>query len=178
MRLYLRNFFYRYMTETTLSLFVLGSALKTAVDICDINPVRDANGNYDVAINNLKIVHLKSRIWNNIKENDDNINKAIHLKLWKVEIPRDDKLLDELDEMFRKGKDVENQLGKALEQDDSYKEWFPSDYQLPDKTVHIIVQPPPPATTGKCLPMVYLSNKKFIVKKIIEIDLMLFFFSR
>ena len=103
-------------------IFVLGSALKTAVDICDINPVRDANGNYDVAINNLKIVHLKSRIWNNIKENDDNINKAIHLKLWKVEIPRDDRLLDELNEVFRKGENVENQLGKALYQDNSYKE--------------------------------------------------------
>ena len=30
------------------------------------------------------------------------------------------------------------------------------------RIINIIVQPPPlPATTGKCLPMVYLSNKKF-----------------
>ena len=69
------------MTETTLSLFVLGSALRASVDICDVNPVRDANGVRDVAIDKLKIVHLMSLIWNNIKENDDNINKAIHLKL-------------------------------------------------------------------------------------------------
>ena len=147
------------MAETVLSLFVLGSALRTSVNICNINLVSDANGS-DVVIDKLKIVHLKSLIWNIVKESDDNINKAIHLKLWKVEIQRDDKLLDELNEMFHKGEDVENQLGKAMYQDDSYKEWFSSDYQLPDKTVHILVQPPPsPATTGKCLPMVYLSNK-------------------
>ncbi len=34
--------------------------------------------------------------------------------------------------------------------------------QIPtDEHIYIIVQTPLPATTGKCLPMVYLSNKKF-----------------
>lgn len=37
-------------------------------------------------------------------------------------IPRDNKHSDELNEMFTKG---ENQLGKALYQDDHYKECFP-----------------------------------------------------
>jgi len=36
----------------------------------------------------------------------------------------------------------------------------------PEVHVHIIVEPLPPATTGKCLPMVYLSNKKFALSHI------------
>ena len=87
-----------------MSLFVLGSALKTSVDICNINPVCDANGIHDVPIDKLMIVHLRSLIWNLIKEKEDDINKAVHLKLWKVEFLRDDKQLDKLNEMFHKGK--------------------------------------------------------------------------
>src|SRR2546423_11895796 len=96
----LSSLFYRYMAQTTLTLFVLGSALETSVDICDINTVHDANGSHDVSIGLLKIDHLKKLIWNIIKESEENINKAIRLELWKVEIPRDDKELVLLNEMF------------------------------------------------------------------------------
>ena len=40
-----------------------------------------------------------------------------------------------------------------------------------DNHIHILVQLPPPATTGKCLPMVYLSNKKFALSHIFFIRL-------
>ena len=43
-----------------------------------------------------------------------------------------------------------------------------------DNHIHIIVQRPPPATTGKCLPMVYLSNKKFAITNVILIDVIFF----
>src|SRR5204863_265107 len=39
------------------------------------------------------------------------------------------------------------------------------------KNIRIIAQPPQPATTGKCLPMVYLSNKKFALPHILFIRL-------
>ena len=39
------------------------------------------------------------------------------------------------------------------------------------RIINIIVQPSPPATTGKCLPMVYLSNKKFALSHIFFIRL-------
>ena len=42
------------------------------------------------------------------------------------------------------------------------------------RIINIIVQPPPPATTGKCLPMVYLSNKKFAITNVILIDVIFF----
>ncbi|POG75267.1 hypothetical protein GLOIN_2v989371 [Rhizophagus irregularis DAOM 181602=DAOM 197198] len=94
----------------------------------------------------------------NIDEND--------LILWKVDIPFDgenDKLTM-LDEKF----DTIN-----IEQDLEGKEMLPGDeiskhlknFDKPTSLIHIIVQPPQPATTGKCLPMVYLSNKKFAVTK-------------
>ena len=89
-----------------MSLFVLGSALRTLVNICNVNPICDADGIHNVVIGELKIIHLRSLIWN-LKEDD--INKAVHLKLWKVEFLRDDKQLDKLNEMFHKGEDIENQ---------------------------------------------------------------------
>src|SRR5204862_2963559 len=47
------------------------------------------------------------------------------------------------------------------------EEVFPDKYTPQQRHIHIIVQPPPlPATTGKCLPMVYLSNKKFALSHI------------
>ena len=42
------------------------------------------------------------------------------------------------------------------------------------RIINIIVQPSPPATTGKCLPMVYLSNKKFAITNVILIDVIFF----
>ena len=83
------------------------------------------------------------------------------LILWKVDIPFDgENELTMLDERF----DTIN-----IEQDLEGKEMLPGDeiskylknFDKPPSSIHILVQPPPPATTGKCLPMVYLSNKKF-----------------
>jgi hypothetical protein len=52
-----------------------------------------------------------------------------------------------------------DELGKELDTIDP----FPVDYKPPPRTILIIIQLPPPATTGKCFPMVYLSNKKFML---------------
>jgi len=115
------------MAQTTLTLFVLGSALETSVDIYDNNTIHDANGVHDVSIGLLKIDHLKKLIWNIIKESEKNINKAIRLELWKVKIPRDDKELDLLNEIFHEGQNIKNKLGKDLNQGDLYEEYFSSD---------------------------------------------------
>jgi hypothetical protein len=62
-----------------------------------------------------------------------------------------------------------------IEQDLEGKEMLPGDeiskylknFDKPPSLIHIIVQPPQPATTGKCLPMVYLSNKKFALSHLV-----------
>jgi hypothetical protein len=87
------------------------------------------------------------------------------LKLWKVSIPESEK------KKIYKGINIEYEFrGEILDSDlntieDHFKE------QPPSRHIHIIVEPPPSATTGKCLPMVYLSNKKFTLSHI------LYFFS-
>jgi hypothetical protein len=76
------------------------------------------------------------------------------LNLWKVNIPESDK------NKIYKGIDIKGEFrGEKLDRDLNIIDYF--NEQPPRRHIHIIVEPPPPATTGKCLPMVYLSNKKF-----------------
>jgi hypothetical protein len=80
------------------------------------------------------------------------------LKLWKVYIPisENENKLNILNKQPQEV-DIKRDLGgqKLIPSSD-----IPEDFrqqQPPLKIIHIIVQPhPPPATTGKCLPMVYL----------------------
>src|SRR5688572_19980673 len=87
------------------------------------------------------------------KQNDFAGVDADKLKLWKVEIS------DERDDI----------LGNLLLQDEHK---LPATREIgeywaekpPKRHIHVIVSPPE-TTTGKCLSMFYLSNKKFVVTK-------------
>ncbi len=100
---------------------------------------------------NKTIGHLKGAI----KEQAGLADPAHKLILWQVNIPENEKY-----EIYE-GINIEEKFGgEKLDSDlntigDYFKE------QPTAKHIHIIVELPPPATTGKCLPMVYLSNKKF-----------------
>jgi hypothetical protein len=61
-------------------------------------------------------------------------------------------------------------LGNKLKSSVSVDHEFPN-FVILKGQVHIVVQPPTPATTGKCLPMVYLLNKKFALSHIFFIRL-------
>jgi len=101
-----------------------------------------------------------SQLRDTIKAYKENVFKtfdANQLTLWKVDIPEIKKREINADtDIAQKFEAVE------LEEDfDTIEEHFGTNPTA--KHIHIIVQmpTPPPATTGKCLPMVYLSNKKF-----------------
>src|SRR4051812_35675428 len=90
-----------------------------------------------------KGIYNDYKTFDNIKEND--------LRLWKVNI--DDDKIRMLDEQLHEINILKDLNGEEL----FTQEKIPT--ELNDPNCIIIVQPP--ATTGKCLPMVYLSNKKF-----------------
>src|SRR4051812_24707413 len=146
----------RYMAEFTLFCYVLGTPVNNAIPV-DIGNITKVD-NVDVHIDNLTFGHIKKLIW-------PNSDKANELKLWMFEISREEKKkrLETLNKKFRDNVDMTDELGEELDTIDP----FPVDYKPPPRTIHIIVQPPPPATTGKCLPIVYLSNKKFALSHIL-----------
>jgi hypothetical protein len=120
---------------------------------------------------NINTKNSVSTVQELIKERKENALRGVdanNLKLWKVAIPTrnenekrtilENKPYDQID--------IEKDLeGKRLEADDNIGELF--DQQLDTKQISIIIQSPPPATTGKCLPMVYLSNKKFALSHVL-----------
>ena len=80
---------------------------------------------------------------------------ANELKLWKVNIPESEK-----HEIYE-GIDIKVEFGgKELDSDLNTIGYY-FEEQPTANYIHIIVEPPPPATTGKCLLTFYLSNKKF-----------------
>ena len=113
-----------------------------------------------------RVMILRNTIYEMTKNTFSSIDRS-DLKLWKVDIPFDcenDKL-----------KMLDNAFGTInIEQDLKGEEMLPGDkiskyltnFDNPPSSIHILVQPPLPATTGKCLPMVYLSNKKFALSHI------------
>jgi hypothetical protein len=135
---------------------------KTSFD--DIFVVNIANDN-DICgslinINNLRISDLKFLIWNK-KKATLGINDSDIMDLWKVSIAYND----------------ENKLKHVTTEDDIKKELGGKklvpillvkklilEQSLVDENIHVIVQLPTAA--GKCLPMFYLSNKKFAVTNI------------
>ena len=119
---------------------------------------------------------LSKALWE--KNKDYFINTGVmdelNLKLWKVEIPtRNNKKYSVLKKNPRVDIDIEQEFG-GVEIDQTWL--IDSTFKVPPpkEHIHIIVQPPPPATTGKCLPMVYLSNKKFALS---HISSYIFFYS-
>ena len=97
---------------------------------------------------------IRSAIYKN-NEKKDTFNRIVenNLKLWQVDGIDEDKerMLDE------------RPHGINIKEDLNGEELFPRD-KIPDKLkddsiyIHIIVELP----TGKCFPMVYLSNKNFV----------------
>ena len=95
-----------------------------------------------------------------IGEKKKDIISSSNIDLWKVEI-------EETDENREKLKNIEINIreefgGERLSTTKLARNIFSGG--PPDERIHIIVQPL--ATTGKCLPMVYLSNKKFALSHI------------
>src|ERR1043166_2017973 len=93
------------------------------------------------------------------KKKKDIISSS-NIDLWKVEI-------EETDEIIEKLKNIEINIreefgGERLSTTKLARNIFSGG--PPDERIHIIVQPL--ITTGKCLPMVYLSNKKFALSHI------------
>jgi hypothetical protein len=140
----------RFNSEFTLFCYVLGTPVNSEIPV-DIGNKTKVD-NVDVRIENLTFGHIKKKIW-------PNSDKANELKLWMFEVSREEKTkkLETLNKKFSDNVDMTVELGVELDTLDH----FPVDYKPPHKTIHIIAQPPPPDATGKCLPMVYLSNKKF-----------------
>ena len=95
------------------------------------------------------IGHLKKAI----KEQAELESTAYKLKLWKVNVPESRK-----HEIYE-GIDVKAKF-QGIELDDDLsriEKYFPQ--EAPEEHIHIIVEPPSPVTTGKCLPIFYHSNK-------------------
>ena len=117
----------------------------------------------------MSIAELKDAIYEKKKkyfEKQDYDPSDLHL--WKVDIPGDaenDKFvkLRTLESRSHNEDTIIQELeGQKLTTFKDFGDIFNSD----SKNIRIIVQPPKPATTGKCLPMVYLSNKKFALSHI------------
>ena len=112
----------------------------------------------------LTVFELKKLMWKELKGNEDGSNETNRWTLWKVEdfIEGGKEWLalenteDNSIETYIRNELKGNKLTSAM---GLRKHVFPSD--PPEGMIHIIVQQSAPATTGKCLPMVYLSNKKF-----------------
>ena len=119
-----------------------------------------------IEINGIKH-HLDQISFGNLKElihkckpNICTRNEVDDLKLWRVEdISKGNKVWKNLEKMLK----VRSSMTKIIEK--LKGEIFPANMPVKGSPFLIangiiIVKLPPPATTGKCLPMVYLSNKK------------------
>jgi hypothetical protein len=112
-----------------------------------------------------RVMILRNTIYEMKKNTFSSIDRS-DLKLWKVDIPFDcenDKL-KMLDNAFGTINIKEDLKGEKMLPGDEISKYLKN---LPPSSIHILVEPPPPATTGKCLPMVYLSNKKFALSHIL-----------
>jgi hypothetical protein len=147
------------MAKLVLSCFVLGSALKFSVNISDVNTISDSNSSPEIPFDILTIGHLKEMIYHKQQDTFGQINPNM-LILLKVSIPTREK-----NGKYNKLKENPHLefVKKEIESEELDESWNVAK-SFPDirmEHVHVIIQPPKPATTGKCLPMVYLSNKKF-----------------
>ena len=115
--------------------------------------IKEENNNINgtlVNYNNVKIVHLKHLI---CLETNINIGNYNGLNLWKVAsgVNLEDIITEE---------QIEDK-GEKLVPINYVSKYFPGQAEADDSL--IIVQVP----TGKCLPMVYLSNKKFALSHVL-----------
>ena len=99
----------------------------------------------------LKISHLRD----GIKVKASLSDPAHKIKLWKVAIPTKDMNDEKMKTLINKPHEsinVKEELGgELLEAEDFISNKI--DKVLAENHIHILVEPPKPATTGKCLPM-------------------------
>jgi hypothetical protein len=138
----------RYMAEITLFCYVLGTPVNSAIPV-DIGNITKVGGP-DVTLEKLNFGHIKKLIW-------PNNNKANELKLWKFVTPlnKDNAALKELNKKFYENIELSDELSPSTK----FLKEFPVGYEFLDGYIHIIVQPPPSVTTGKCLLIFYFSKK-------------------
>jgi hypothetical protein len=148
----------RNITRMVLSLncIILGDI--TIFPITLGNQVTIGDMRYD--IDEFRISNLKEYILSKKKESKlSDINDPDYLVLWKVDVSK-----DKLEGVYTT-EHIKNKLnGKKMEEEKFISNYFDVN-QRPDRNIHIIVVLP----TGKCLPMFYLSNKKYTVETMIHI---------
>ncbi|CAB4373215.1 unnamed protein product [Rhizophagus irregularis] len=125
------------MAEFTLFCYVLGTPVNSAIPV-DIGNITKVDGP-DVPLEKLNFGHIKKLIW-------PNNNKANELKLRKFVTPlkEDNEALKELNKKFYENIELSDELSPGTK----FLKEFPVGYEFLDDYIHIIVQPPKPATTG------------------------------
>jgi len=136
------------MAQRNLYCFILGD--DRGIFPATISDVTRVKGS-DIPFKDFTVAYLKDLIW----ELREDILSSSNMDLWKVEIEETDEIIKKLENIET---DIQADFGgiKLSKMTQSIKAIF---FNNPPASIHIIVQPH--ATTGKCLPMVYLLSKKF-----------------
>ncbi|PKK59642.1 hypothetical protein RhiirC2_820485 [Rhizophagus irregularis] len=132
----------------TLTCFVMGRSFEEfTIVVADEISI----DNSSVPISDFNVGLLKKHIWKEISKKFDGYGvEPNDLNLWKAEIP-----ISEENDKVLKNPEVEYIIQafnpKKLRSGDMFldEEIFPDNYAPPRRHIHIIVQPPMPATTGK-----------------------------
>jgi hypothetical protein len=125
--------------------YVLGDSL-SKIHTADIGEETKVDKNTTIPKESLYVVHLKRLIWENIKKN---YSKKMVPVIWSF-----GKLIFALRSW--KNLIIKENLGESLNPAKKFTNVFPNALE---ERIQIIVQPPPSAIAGKCLPTFYLSNK-------------------
>jgi len=96
----LLNPYHRNMAKLVLSCFVLGSALKFSVGICDLNTISDSNSSREIPFNILTIGYLKKMIYREQQDSFGQIDPNM-LILWKVKGSKLDNEIRDLKDRIR-----------------------------------------------------------------------------
>ena len=155
--------------ETSLNLYVIQSNSHDVLTV-DIYKHKKRYVEFDAKIflKSLKVKHLRDYVCSIKKVGDSDKN---NLKLWKV---IGVKSKDIKDQNISTEEDILQKLsGREMELEELFSTYFQDELDNKNKSGSFIITIIP--ATGKCLPMVYLSNKKFTVT---NIEFGLIFFSR
>jgi hypothetical protein len=130
---------------------VLGTGVTVSVPLSEKIPIK----NDKISLKSLTVDFLKKYIWEREKNIlEDLTNNSSGLNLWNVNV-------DDVEDVTTEN-DIEQKLGgKKMRSHYLFSSYFKD--EPPVGKIHIIIQPPP-ATTGKCLP---ISNKKFALSHIL-----------
>ena len=115
----------------------------------------DVQGRFEAPTNMQMTVSGLQKVIKDLKQNCLKGVDPVGLNIWEVMIPTRDENDNKWKILNNKPHDKinvkEDLEGKLLQSDDVIEELF--DGQPPPKHIHILVEPPKPATTGKCLPL-------------------------